>query len=105
MEQEKIAQAAIDMLYDILDAGALLKPEEAQLIDLERRLNETIKNKERDQAIKRIIARAAATAFAKDYCCDEVLDLFPKDSVEVAWRELDKVFTNIFGMTMEAAKL
>lgn len=105
MEQKKIAQAAIDMLYDILDTGALLKPEEAQLIDLERRLNETIKNKERDQAIKRIIARAAATAFAKDYCCDEVLELFPKDDSEVAWRELDKIFTNIFGMTMEAAKL
>jgi secreted Zn-dependent insulinase-like peptidase len=105
MEQEKIARAAIDMLYNILDTGALLKVEEAQLIDLERRLNETIKNKEKDQAIKRIIARAAATAFAKDYCCDEILELFPKDSCEVAWRELDKVFTNVFGMTMEAAEL
>ena len=105
MEQEKITQSAIDMFYALFDTGTLLKPEEAQLIELERRLNETIKNKERDQAIKRIIARAAATAFAKDYCCDEVLDLFPKDESEVAWRELDKVFTNIFGMTMEAAKL
>ena len=105
MEQEKIAQAAIDMLYAILNTGALLKPEEVQLIDLEKRLNETIKNKERDQAIKIIIARAAATAFAKDYCCDEILELFPKDDSEVAWRELDRVFTNIFGMTMEAAKL
>jgi TnpA family transposase len=105
MEQEKIARAAIDMLYNILDTGALLKVEEAQLIDLERRLNETIKNKERDQAIKRIIARAAATAFAKDYCCDEILELFPKDDSEAAWRELDKVFTNIFGITMEAAVL
>jgi hypothetical protein len=106
MGQEKIiAQAAIDMLYAILDTGALLPEEETQLIDLEKRLNETIKNKERDQAIKRIIARAAATAFAKDYCCDEILELFPKDSCEVAWRELDKVFTKVFGMTMEAAKL
>ena len=105
MEQEKIAQAAIDMLYAIRDTGALLKPEEVQLIELEKRLNETIKNKKRDQAIKIIIARAAATAFTKDYCCDEVLELFPKDESEVAWRELDKVFTNIFGMTMEAAKL
>ena len=106
MEQEKIAQAAIDMLYAILDTGALLPREEAQLIDLEKRLNETIKNKEKDHAIKRIIARAAVTAFTKDYpCCDEILDLFPKDDSEVAWRELDRVFTNIFGMTMEAAEL
>lgn len=106
MEQEKIAQEAIDMLYNILDTGALLKVEEAQLIELEKRLNETIKNKERDQAIKIIIARAAATAFDEDgKCCDEILDLFPKDNSEVAWRELDRVFTNIFGMAMEAAKL
>ena len=105
MEQEKIAQEAIDMLYNILDTGAMLPEEENQLVSLEKRLNETIKNKERDQAIKIIIARAAATAFAKDYCCDEILDLFPKDDSEVAWRELDRVFTNVFGMTMGAAKL
>ena len=71
---------------------------------LERRLNETIANKERDQKIKRVIARAASTAFAKDYCCDEILDLFPLDETELAWRELDKVFMNIFGINMEAAQ-
>ena len=71
---------------------------------LERRLNETIANKERDQKIKRVIARAASTAFAKDYCCDEILDLFPLDETEIAWHELDKVFMNIFGINMEAAQ-
>lgn len=104
MEQEKIAQEAIGMLYNILNTGAMLPEEENQLINLERRLNKTIANKERDQKIKRIIARAASTAFAKDYCCDEILDLFPLDETEVAWRELDKVFMNIFGINMEAAQ-
>ena len=104
MEQEKIAQEAIELLYNILDTGALLPEEETLLVGLERRLNKTIANKEKDQKIKRIIARAASTAFAKDYCCDEILDLFPLDETEIAWRELDKVFMNIFGINMEAAQ-
>lgn len=83
-----------DIINALEDTGAMLEDESQEY-------KKILKNYDEHKQLFRVIALAAATAFNKDYCTDELFSLFPEGTnFELVWEALDEAFVMLFGKTM-----
>ena len=83
-----------NIINTLEDTGAMLDEESQEY-------GKIMKSYDEHKALFRTIALAAATAFNKDYCTDELFSLFPAGTdFELVWEALDEAFVMLFGKTM-----
>lgn len=91
-----ITEELFNILGVLDDQGCLLEEEHQRIDELAK---EYYDKQKKLQRLEKLIATAASTAFAKDYCTDELFELYPEGTnPEEVWKELDEAFFEIFNV-------